>query len=161
MKSQATKLRILETIDMINYTFKQKPKGVGIEPDKKFLVKLRMCLTGKDTAFLSSECMDIFYEKFDKPRFSKIYDLRFPTAFFSLKELSIPVVLCDLIVGYLGPDEQTCHICGTRLSEKHYLTKKHQNNLKKTNIIPEYLIQAYKNTVRTLPPTKKKVPKLK
>jgi hypothetical protein len=162
MKSQATTLRILETIDMINYTFKQKSKGAGISPDKKFLVKLRTSLTGKDTAFLSTDCMNVFYELYNvKPLFSKIHDLRFPTAFFSLKALSIPSVLCEIVVAYLGPDEDTCHICQCKIGrvkeEKHYMTKRHQINLLKTELIPDILSKAYKNTFRELPRKSEKV----
>ena len=156
MKSTATKLRILETIDMINNTFKQKPKGAGISPDKKFLVKLRSSVAGKESSFLSTDCMNVFYELYNaKPLFSKIYDLRFPTIFFSLKELLIPTVLCDIVVEYIGPDEDTCHICQCKTKgEKHYMTKRHQTNLQKTELIPDILVKAYKNTFRELPPKK-------
>ena len=157
MKSQATKLRIQETIDMLNYTFKQKPKGVGICPDKKFLVKFRTSLLGKNTAFLSTDCMNVFHELYKKPSLSKIYDLRFPTAFFTLKSF-LPTVLGNLIVEYMGPDEETCHICSCKIKgEKHYMTKRHQNNLQKTDLIPDILVCAYKNTFRILPPKKTKV----
>jgi len=156
MKRQATELRTLETIDIMNYTFKRKPKGAGLSIDKKFLVSLRISVAGKQTAFLSCACMDLFFAQVPNPRVSKIYDLRFPTAFFTLKKL-LPNVLCDLVVGYMGPDEQTCHICSCESHPGHYLTKRHQNNIQKTNLIPEYLIQAYASTVRTLPEKKKKV----
>ena len=162
MKSQATKLRILETIDMLNYTFKEKPKGTGICPDKKFLVKLRTSLVGKETSFLSTDCMNMFNELYNKKPLSKIHDLRFPTVFFSLKQF-IPTVLCNIVIEFMGPDEETCHICQCPIvknlqsrGEKHYMTQRHQNNLQKTNLIPDILIRAYKNTFRELPP--KKIP---
>ena len=159
MKSQATKLRILETIDMLNYTFKEKPKGTGICPDKKFLVKLRTSLVGKETSFLSTDCMNMFNELYNKKPLSKIHDLRFPTVFFSLKQF-IPTVLCNIVIDFMGPDEETCHICQCKIvqsrGEKHYMTQRHQNNLQKTNLIPDILIRAYKNTFRELPP--KKIP---
>ena len=150
MKSQATKQRIQETIDILNYTFKQKTKGAGIFPDKKFLVKLRMSLIGKDTAFLSTDCMKVFYELYGKkPSLSKIYDLRFPMTFFFLRQF-VTTVLCDIIIEYMGPDEDTCHICQCGIinkNEKHYMTKRHQANLQKIDLIPDILAKAYKNTI--------------
>jgi hypothetical protein len=63
----------------------------------------------------------------------------------------------------MGPDEETCHICSCPIvkdlqsrGEKHYMTKRHQNNLQKTDLIPDILVYAYKNTFRILPPKKKK-----
>jgi hypothetical protein len=88
MASQAAKLRILETIDILQYTFKGKAKGASIDLNKKFLIKLRSEVIGTSTSFISRNWM----AEIPVLKFSKIYDLAFPTTFFALKNI-LPNVL--------------------------------------------------------------------
>lgn len=151
--NHAAELRILETIDILRYTFKVKPKGASLALDKKFLMKLRAVVIGSTGSFISRNWLpDLQITKF-----SKIHDLRFPTAFFALKK-HLPNVICELIVGYMGPNESHCSLCQCDMKdeEKHYRTVRHQNNIKKTDLIPNYLQNAYSNTVRAIPVKKPK-----